>query len=156
MQNNFKQPPTHHKHELVNPHDVTPGCIYRADLEMHNGEIKNRPVLVICYDGENQTQKDKCAVLPITSKYDKKPRGIQDNYAFLKNWQECGLARESWVDCNPYKFETLSIEQLDNSHRYKPISNDVTKNMANKVITSTRLAEAQKTKQFARDVGFHI
>lgn len=57
---------------------------------------KRRPVLII---GGIENDADGRAY-KITSKYANKPVGIRRKYYKIKNWQFCGLRKESWVDTN--------------------------------------------------------
>ena len=53
---------------------------------------KTRPVLYIC-----QTDTDY-VVFRLSSQYDNKSTFIQSKYVEIKDWQQAGLTKRSWID----------------------------------------------------------
>ena len=56
------------------------------------GDGKRRPVLVLSSDQE------EVAVFQITSQYDNKSTVIQSQYIPIHDWEQAGLAKQSYID----------------------------------------------------------
>lgn len=154
MTNNFSRTaPTHSNSHFVSPKNIEPFDIYWADMQMHDGSYKERPVLVIAPNDKNKP--DASLVFPITSKYNTKSGYISKQYEPINSWKQAGLNRPSYVDCYPTKAVQIDHDKLnDRSHFGKPNPQDVV-SISNKLNTMLKEREYTKQKQEAKDLGLH-
>lgn len=154
MTNNFSQDaPVHSNSHYVPPKNINPYDIYWADLQMHDGSYKERPVLVIAPNDTNDP--DTSLVMPITSKFNQKSGYISKQYAPIESWKQSGLSKPSYVDCYPTKAVQVNHDKLnDRSHFAKPDAEDIVK-INNKLVGMYKEFSYQKQKQQAKDLGLH-
>jgi len=65
--------------------------IFITNISWKNGR-KNRPVLVLFFKETN------ILVYPISTKYDNKSKAIQKQYFKINDWNQAGLAKQSYID----------------------------------------------------------
>jgi mRNA interferase MazF len=53
---------------------------------------KNRPILVLLLN------EDTISVYPITTQYENKSESIKSQYFKIKDWQQAGLDKQSYID----------------------------------------------------------
>ncbi|MGU9984040.1 type II toxin-antitoxin system PemK/MazF family toxin [Limosilactobacillus fermentum] len=88
---------------------MEPMDIYIADVPFDDGRgSKIRPALVIEFG------RDRVVVLKVTSQYQRKSAQIKRLYYPIREWQEAGLKKQSYVDT--HKFYRLSKKWVFN-HR---------------------------------------
>lgn len=85
----------------MNKYDVV--TLYIAFSEGERG--KRRPILIVHRDEEG------IEFYRLTSKYVKKSKYIQSHYYKIKDWEEVGLVKQSWIDIG--KRLWLPMNELD-------------------------------------------
>lgn len=152
MTNNFKEPPRKHDANHISPKNVKQNDIYWAKLTMHDGQIKERPVLVVL--PEVGKDKDSVAIMPITSKMITKSDYISKQYAEIPDWKRVGLNKPSYVDTHPDSMKVIDKDVLNDRSHFGHMSPNAQRNVNRSINAMTKEKQQQTAKQEARDLGF--
>lgn len=152
MKNNFENPPKRHNTNHITPKNVQQNDIYWAPLTMHDGNVKERPVIVIL----SKVGKDpnSVAVMPITSKMFTKSDYISKQYAEIPDWKQIGLSKPSYVDTHPDNMQVIEKDDLDDRGHFGHMNPTTQRNVNRSINAMTREKQQQTEKQEAKDLGF--
>lgn len=89
----------------MNKYDVV--TLYVAYSKGDSG--KRRPILIVHHDEEG------IEFYRLTSKYNKKSKYIQAHYYEIKDWEEVGLVKQSWIDIG--KRLWLPTDEIDKIYK---------------------------------------
>lgn len=154
MTNNFaKQPQHYHKQIFVKPQSIKNNDIFWANMKMHDGNYKERPVLVVA--AHDTKDPKSCFVMPITSKLYSKSADIAHRYAAIEDWKDCGLKKPSYVDCHPGKAVWIDRDKLNDRGHFKPMAPESQRKVNHHINEMIKEVQAQEDKKAAHDIGLH-